>query len=84
MCTVCSRSRLTHCAPSPLTAPQTQFYNNLGQECVQVGCSVSLFLLNNTYVDLATIGQVVRLTGGEIFKYTYFQVRERELTRACR
>ncbi|XP_037079990.1 protein transport protein Sec24C-like [Pollicipes pollicipes] len=53
--------------------PQTQFYNNLGQECVQVGCSVHLFLLNNAYVDLPTLGQVVRLTGGEVFKYTYFQ-----------
>lgn len=59
----------------PVTAPQTQFYNNLGQECVQVGCSVSLFLVNNSYVDLPTLGQVVRLTGGEIHKYTYFQVR---------
>ena len=57
------------------TAPQTQFYNNLGQECVQAGCSVSLFLVNNAYVDLPTVGQVVRLTGGEVHKYTYFQVR---------
>ena len=56
-------------------APQTQFYNNLGQECVQAGCSVSLFLVNNAYVDLPTVGQVVRLTGGEVHKYTYFQVR---------
>jgi len=53
--------------------PQTQFYNNLGQECVQACCSVNLFLLNNAYVDLPTLGQVVRLTGGEIYKYTYFQ-----------
>ncbi|KAJ8982087.1 hypothetical protein NQ317_011085 [Molorchus minor] len=53
--------------------PQTQAYNQLGQDCVGVGCSVDLFIFNNSYIDLATIGQVARLTGGEIFKYTYFQ-----------
>lgn len=54
-------------------APQCKTYNELGQECVTAGCSVDLFLFNNSYVDLATIGQVCRLTGGEVFKYTYFQ-----------
>lgn len=54
--------------------PQNRVYNDLGQECVQSGVSVDLFLFNNAYADLATIGQVSRLTGGEIFKYTYFQV----------
>lgn len=34
---------------------------------------MDLFIFNNSYIDLATIGQVSRLTGGEIFKYTYFQ-----------
>lgn len=53
--------------------PQTNVYNNLGQECVQAGCAVDLFVFNNSYVDLATIGQICRLTGGEIYKYTYFQ-----------
>lgn len=54
-------------------APQCKSYNELGQECVAAGCSVDLFVFNNAYVDLATIGQVSRLTGGELFKYTYFQ-----------
>ncbi|XP_046668014.1 protein transport protein Sec24C [Homalodisca vitripennis] len=53
--------------------PQNNFYNNLGQDCVSAGCSVDLFVLNNSFVDLATIGQICRLTGGEVFKYTYFQ-----------
>lgn len=57
-------------------APQNQAYNQLGQDCVGAGCSVDLFLFNNSYIDIATIGQVSRLTGGEIFKYTYFQVRK--------
>jgi protein transport protein SEC24 len=54
-------------------APQTKFYNDLGQECVSVGCSVDLFLFNNAYIDVATISQVCRLTGGQVYKYTYFQ-----------
>ncbi|XP_058818925.1 protein transport protein Sec24C [Topomyia yanbarensis] len=53
--------------------PQSTVYNMLGQECVGVGVSVDLFIFNNSYIDLATIGQVARLTGGEVYKYTYFQ-----------
>lgn len=53
--------------------PQCMTYNNLGQDCVQNGCAVDLFIFNNSYIDLATIGQISRLTGGEIYKYTYFQ-----------
>ncbi|XP_076277472.1 COPII coat complex component secretory 24CD isoform X2 [Lasioglossum baleicum] len=54
-------------------APQNNVYNNLGQDCEGAGCSVDLFVFNNSYVDIATIGQVARLTGGEVYKYTYFQ-----------
>lgn len=57
----------------PFLAPQSTAYNSLGQDCVNSGCSVDLFVFNNSYIDLATIGQVARMTGGGIFKYTYFQ-----------
>merc|ERR1711899_485144 len=53
--------------------PQNKMYNNFGQECVAVGCSVDLFLFNNAYIDVATLSQVCRLTGGQLYKYTYFQ-----------
>ncbi|XP_025201157.1 protein transport protein Sec24D isoform X3 [Melanaphis sacchari] len=53
--------------------PQTNAYKELGEECVQVGCSVDLFITNNSFIDLPTIGQVSKISGGEIFKYTYFQ-----------
>jgi len=53
--------------------PQTKDYNQFGQECVSVGCTVDLFLFNNAYVDVATLSQVCRLTGGQVYKYTYFQ-----------
>lgn len=54
-------------------SPQTNYYNNLGQELVGVGCGVDLFVFNDSYVDLSTIGQVSRLTGGQVFKYSLFQ-----------
>ncbi|CAB3372443.1 Hypothetical predicted protein [Cloeon dipterum] len=56
-----------------ILSPQNKDYNELGQNCVGAGVSVDLFVLNNSYVDLATIGQVSRLTGGQVYKYTYFQ-----------
>ncbi|CAG7838332.1 unnamed protein product [Allacma fusca] len=53
--------------------PQNTYYNNLGQECVGAGVAVELYLFNNAYIDVATIGQVARLTGGAVNKYQYFQ-----------
>ncbi|CAL8083625.1 unnamed protein product [Orchesella dallaii] len=53
--------------------PQSTYYNTLGQDCVGAGVSVDLYLFNNSYIDVATIGQVARLTGGSVNKYTYFQ-----------
>lgn len=60
------------CSCSP--GPQTTAYNELGQACSAAGVSVELFVANNSYVDAATIGQLPRLTGGQLHKYTYFQV----------
>ena len=46
--------------------PQSKFYNELGQECVGVGCSVDLFLFNNAYIDVATLSQVIIITRANI------------------
>ncbi|PIK59456.1 hypothetical protein BSL78_03600 [Apostichopus japonicus] len=56
-----------------ILSPQSQVYTKLGQECVKAGCSVDLFLFPNSYVDVATIGQVTSLTGGHCYKYKHFQ-----------
>lgn len=53
--------------------PQNSIYDELAQKAVQAACSIDLYIFNNSYVDLATIGQLARITGGEIHKYTYFQ-----------
>ncbi|XP_068231353.1 protein transport protein Sec24C [Palaemon carinicauda] len=56
-----------------ILTPQTTYYNNLGQDLVAVGGSVDLYVFNDSYVDLATVGQVCRLTGGQVHKYAFFQ-----------
>ncbi|XP_067131547.1 protein transport protein Sec24C-like [Centruroides vittatus] len=56
-----------------ITNPQIPYYTKLGEECVAAGCSVDLFLFPNSYVDVATIGELCRVTGGQIRKYSFFQ-----------
>ncbi len=51
--------------------PQTKFYNELGQECVSVGCSVDMFLFNNAYIDVATLSQVLRFSN-ILFQFIFF------------
>lgn len=63
-----------------LFQPQTSFYNTLAKDCVAQGCCVDLFLFPNQYVDVATLGVVPVSTGGSVYKYTYFQVREKSLS----
>ena len=55
--------------------PQTKAYNEVAQDCVANGCGIEMFLFNSSYADLATLGQLSRLTGGSLHKYTYFQVK---------
>ena len=56
-----------------ILTPQNTYYNHLGQDLVSVGASVDLYVFNDTYVDLATVGQVSRLSGGQVYKYAFFQ-----------
>ncbi|XP_037294695.1 protein transport protein Sec24D isoform X1 [Manduca sexta] len=55
-----------------ILSPQTTAYNETGQACSAAGVAVEMFVCNNAYVDAATIGQLPRLTGGQLHKYTYF------------
>ncbi|RKO83219.1 Sec23/Sec24 trunk domain-containing protein, partial [Blyttiomyces helicus] len=55
-----------------LYEPQEYFWKKLGQDCCTAGISVDLFLFPNAYIDIATIGALSSLTGGETFNYTSF------------
>ena len=39
-----------------------------------IAMTVDLFVFPNHYIDLATIGEVCRLSGGQIYKFNYFSV----------
>ncbi|CAF4178672.1 unnamed protein product, partial [Adineta steineri] len=65
-----------------LLSPVNNIYTKLGEVCAQNGCVVDLFVFPNNYYDLATIGEVCRISGGEIYKFNYFSIendRERLL-----
>ena len=47
-------------------SPQTTYYNQLGQDCTGSGVRVDLFMAHNAFIDLATIGQVARLSSGQV------------------
>ncbi|PKK64784.1 hypothetical protein RhiirC2_665880 [Rhizophagus irregularis] len=58
-----------------LFCPQDSYYKNLAINCVDAGICVDLFLFPNTYLDIATIGLLSCLTGGETYYYPNFDVQ---------
>lgn len=63
------------CLLQTILGPQSNFYEKLAKDCVDAGVSVDMFMFPNAYVDLATIGSAASMTGGQIFRYSYFKVR---------
>ncbi|KAF8928335.1 hypothetical protein EDD21DRAFT_383268 [Dissophora ornata] len=55
-----------------LYAPQDDFYKKLGETCVDAGLSIDLFLFPNAYVDVATLGCLPSITGGETLMFQNF------------
>ncbi|KAK9760738.1 COPII coat Sec23p-Sfb3p heterodimer component [Basidiobolus ranarum] len=59
-----------------LFSPQDAFYKDLGAQFVESGISVDMFLFTNSYVDVATIGTLPALTGGDIHHYPNFDAQK--------
>ncbi|CAF4144573.1 unnamed protein product [Rotaria socialis] len=57
-----------------LLAPANNIFTKLGEECAQHGCAVDLFVFPNNYIDLATISEVCRVSGGQTYKFNYFSI----------
>jgi protein transport protein SEC24 len=55
-----------------ILAPQITYYNDLAQKCAELGVGVDLYLANPSFIDVATLAQISRLSGGTVYKYTYF------------
>jgi len=56
-----------------LLKPQIDFYQQLAYSCVEQGISADLFICNQAYYDIATIGMLAYTTGGSVFHYRGFQ-----------
>ncbi|CAG8583784.1 1871_t:CDS:10 [Diversispora eburnea] len=59
-----------------LFSPQDNYYKTLATNCVDSGICIDLFLFPNTYVDIATIGLLSCLTGGETYYYPNFDAQK--------
>eukprot|EP01135_Chromosphaera_perkinsii_P009393 Nk52_evm69s1737 gene=Nk52_evmTU69s1737 len=56
-----------------LMEQQNNFYEKLGESCVEDGITSDLFVFSNSYADIASVGKVSCVTGGEIFRYPNFK-----------
>ena len=54
--------------------PASTPYQKLAEECVKYGVGVELFLFPTNYCDVATLGDFVSTTGGELHYYRGYQV----------
>ncbi|KAJ3293514.1 COPII coat Sec23p-Sfb3p heterodimer component [Borealophlyctis nickersoniae] len=55
-----------------LYEPQEYFWKKIGQDYSQAGVCVDMFLFPTAYIDVATIGALSALTGGETYTYVNF------------
>ena len=61
-----------------LFMPQDGFYRGVAEECVEAGIGINIFFFPSQYIDVATIGTLAGLTGGELFFHPRFDmVRDR-------
>ncbi|KAK9358257.1 Sec23/Sec24 trunk domain-containing protein [Lipomyces starkeyi] len=55
-----------------LFSAENIYYKKWGQKYAEAGIGLDLFVFPSTYVDLASVGMVSELSGGEIFYYPNF------------
>lgn len=55
-----------------LFTSQDPVYRTLGEECADAGIGINLFLFPSQYIDVASIGVLAGLTGGEVFFHPRF------------
>ncbi|KAF9996349.1 COPII coat Sec23p-Sfb3p heterodimer component [Modicella reniformis] len=55
-----------------LYAPQDDFFKDLAETCVESALSIDLFLFPNAYVDVATLGCLSSITGGDTYMFMNF------------
>ncbi|KDN43108.1 hypothetical protein K437DRAFT_274996 [Tilletiaria anomala UBC 951] len=55
-----------------LFVAQDSFYRTAGEECTEAGIGVDVFFFPSQYIDVATIGALPGLTGGDVFFHPRF------------
>lgn len=55
-----------------LYVPQDVFYRNTAEEAVDAGIGINLFLFPSQFIDVASLGVLAGLTGGDVFFYPRF------------
>lgn len=55
-----------------LFVPQDGFYRGVAEECVDAGIGINMFFFPSQYIDVATIGVLPGLTGGEVLFHPRF------------
>ncbi|KAI8615643.1 Sec23/Sec24 trunk domain-containing protein [Chytriomyces sp. MP71] len=55
-----------------LYEPQEYFWRKMGEDYSKFGICVDLFLFPNAYIDVATVGCLSTITGGDLYVYTNF------------
>mmetsp|Transcript_11937 Transcript_11937/g.48085 ORF Transcript_11937/g.48085 Transcript_11937/m.48085 type:complete len:1025 (-) Transcript_11937:50-3124(-) len=59
--------------------PQTNYYQLMGEDFSNHGIGVDLFLFANSHLELATIGNLCSITGGQAFLYSRFNAARDQL-----
>ena len=55
-----------------LLVSQDEFYQKLGIECIDNGCAFDLYFCSSSYIDVATMGTLSSITGGDCYYYPMF------------
>ena len=50
----------------------SSYYTKLAENCVTAGVSVDLFLTPAAFIDVATLSELPKITGGSLYKYDFF------------
>lgn len=53
--------------------PADFFWRKTGNDLAQAGICVDMFLFPNAYIDVASVGNICTLTGGNLYLYINFQ-----------